>query len=304
MDKLGRCLRSSWESWAGASSPSTRPSTLFQYMSDLHLEVGQQYLTFDFDRTAPNLILAGDIGRLIDYEGYLAFLQKQTARYEHVFLVLGNHEFYGTSFEAGVAYARQLEKELSLDGKLVLLHRNTFILEEPKSSNVVAVLGCPLWSHITEASAPAVRAVVSDFKKIEHWTIDTHNAAHTEDLHWLRQEVATLQRDKPHASILVVTHHAPLLDRTASPQHNDSPVKQAFATDVLLSGDGARERMWSQVTHWVFGHTHWTTQFKVKKGMGIQVVANQRGYVFPGNNVRLGVEKQPPKHTFDAARTI
>lgn len=82
------------------------PSPLFQYMSDLHLEVGQQYLTFDFDPRAPYLILAGDIGRLVDYESYLAFLRKQMARYERVFLVLGNHEFYGTSFEAGVARAR------------------------------------------------------------------------------------------------------------------------------------------------------------------------------------------------------
>lgn len=80
-------------------------------MSELHLEVGQQYLTFDFDATASNLILSGDIGRLVDYEGYVSFLRKQIVRYEHVFLVLGNHEFYGLSFEDGLARARALERE-------------------------------------------------------------------------------------------------------------------------------------------------------------------------------------------------
>lgn len=294
MARLGQYLRS-LESWISASSSSTQCGALFQYMSDLHLEVGQQYLTFDFDRTAPNLILAGDIGRMIDYDGYLAFLKKQTTRYEHVFLVLGNHEFYGTSFEAGVARARQLEKESSLQGKLVLLHQNKFTFDEES----VIILGCPLWSKITEDSARAVGAVVSDFKKIEGWTIQTHNTAHIQDLSWLQQEVVTIQQEKPHAKVLIVTHHAPLVEKTASPQHNDSPVKAAFATDILFDA----KESWSQVKYWVFGHTHWTTQFKVK-GMGIQVVGNQRGYIFPGKNIRLVVEELPPKHTFDASRTI
>jgi hypothetical protein len=66
-----------------------------QNLSDLHLEVGQQYATFTFPATAPFLLLAGDIGRLIDYDAYRSFLELQVARYKKVFLVLGNHEFYG-----------------------------------------------------------------------------------------------------------------------------------------------------------------------------------------------------------------
>lgn len=319
MAKLGRYFQSLESRWTEHKDGDKH---LFQYMSDLHLEVGQQYLSFDFARTAPNLILAGDIGRLIDYDkGYLAFLQKQTARYEHVFLVLGNHEFYGTSFAAGVARARQLETEPSLAGKLVLLHRNKFVFEKAESGEVVAILGCPLWSHIPGEAARAVGAVVSDFKKIDGWTIETHNAAHIEDVTWLRQELATLQQEHQHSSshakakvkVLVVTHHAPLHHQTASPQHNDSPVKTAFATDILSSDEmkmtttTTTTTCWSLVKYWVFGHTHWTTQFKIKGkgvGMGIQVVGNQRGYVFPGNSVRLVEEKQSPKHTFDVERII
>lgn len=43
------------------------PRPQVQIMSDLHLEVGQQYASFTFPTTAPFLMLAGDIGRLIDY---------------------------------------------------------------------------------------------------------------------------------------------------------------------------------------------------------------------------------------------
>lgn len=259
-------------------------------MSDLHLEIGQQYQTFNFNVTAPNLILAGDIGRLIDYQGYTSFLQKQVARYERVFLVLGNHEFYGLSFEDGLARARLLEREPVLEGKVVLLQQDSFAFDDD-----TIVVGCCLWSFIPEDSAPAIAAVVNDFKQIEGWTIEKHNSAHSEDLAWLRQEV---QRCKTNAKILVVTHHAPLVDKTASPRHRNSPVKSAFATDLLSN---TRADSWSQVKYWVFGHTHWTTQFKVK---GIRVVSNQRGYVFPGNNVRLQVEAQAPNHTFDADRTF
>ena len=290
MDGLKRYFRA-LESRIRARPPSTQGGPAFQYMSDLHLEVGQQYLTFDFDITAPNLILAGDIGRLIDYEGYVSFLQKQASRYEHVFLVLGNHEFYGLSFEDGLARARALEKESVLEGKLILLQRNTFAFDDDR----FVVAGCSLWSLIPEGSATAVAAVVNDFKKIEGWSIEKHNTAHSEDVAWLQQEV---ERCKPHTNILVVTHHAPLVDGTASPQHKDSPIKSAFATDILCNTTAGH---WEQAKYWVFGHTHWTTQFKVK---ATQVVSNQRGYVFPGNNVRLLVETQAPNHTFDTCRTI
>lgn len=260
-------------------------------MSDLHLEVGQQYLTFHFDVAAPSLILAGDIGRLIDYEGYTSFLQKQTARYERLFLVLGNHEFYGLSFEDGLERAKELEKEPALEGKLILLQQKKFAFDDDGT----VILGCSLWSFIPGDSAPAVVAVVNDFKKIEGWSIEKHNTAHSEDLAWLQQEV---WRCKPHSNILIVTHHAPLVDKTASPQHKGSPIKSAFATDLLCN---TRSGPWSQVKCWVFGHTHWTTQFKVK---GTQVVSNQRGYVFPGNNICLQVGVQASNHTFNANRTI
>jgi len=46
------------------------PQTPFQINSDLHLEVGQQYATFDIKPSAEYLILAGDIGKLIDYDKF------------------------------------------------------------------------------------------------------------------------------------------------------------------------------------------------------------------------------------------
>ena len=101
--------------------PTTAATVPFQVLSDLHLEVGQQYPTFDFPTTAPNLILAGDIGLLSNYEAYLDFLHNQTERYDRVFLVLGNHELYGLDFATALSTAKKLEKEPRLGGKLSFL---------------------------------------------------------------------------------------------------------------------------------------------------------------------------------------
>ncbi|RFU27231.1 hypothetical protein B7463_g9118, partial [Scytalidium lignicola] len=142
-------------------SKSSSPS--FQILSDLHLEVGQQYISFKIPISAPYLILAGDIGRLIDYDSYLVFLAAQTAQFEQVFLILGNHEFYGLSFTAGLEQAQKLEHEEVLGGRLILLHQKRFDIPNSR----VTILGCTLWSKILEDAKQVVRMRVKDFEKID-----------------------------------------------------------------------------------------------------------------------------------------
>src|SRR5947208_562344 len=88
---------------------SARRSVRLQVMSDLHLEAERSYSNFDIPHSAPYLILAGDIGCLLEYKNYLGFLSHQCTRFEHVYLVLGNHEFYGRSREEGLKAAALLE---------------------------------------------------------------------------------------------------------------------------------------------------------------------------------------------------
>ncbi|KAJ5143447.1 calcineurin-like phosphoesterase [Penicillium bovifimosum] len=256
------------------SSFLNRSSVSFQVLSDLHLEVNRQYPSYEIPVCAEYLILAGDIGRLTDYDDYRNFLQKQTDRFKLVFLVPGNHEFYNGTFAAGLEKARQLEREPSLNGRLVLLHQKRF--DVPGSS--VTILGCTLWSKVPHESTDIVRLKINDFQKIEGWSVDDHNANHDSDLAWLLEEIHSIHEENGNTekrtkkqSILVVTHHAPLLQRTSSPQHANNPWSVAFGTDILpQTPDGVKA--------WVFGHTHYTTDFK--EG-GVRIVSNQRGYVLP-----------------------
>jgi hypothetical protein len=200
-----------------------------QILSDLHLEVGQQYATFTFPATAPFLLLAGDIGRLIDYDAYRSFLESQVARYKKVFLVLGNHEFYGLNYQSALDAARRLAEEPSLASGLVLLHRARW--DDPDSD--LTILGCTLWSAIPEESHGIVEAKVNDFKKINQWTARQHSAVHEEEVAWLREQVNQVRSGPAKRRLLIATHHAPCIEGTSRPEHISNPWTPAFATNLV-----------------------------------------------------------------------
>ncbi|KAI0006258.1 putative calcineurin-like phosphoesterase [Xylariaceae sp. FL0662B] len=267
-----------------------------QVLSDLHLEVGQQYSSYTFPVSAPFQLLGGDIGRLLDYDGYLKFLEAQVPRYKNIFLVLGNHEFYGLDYESGLDEARRLSEEPCLADKLVLLNRARW--DDPDSS--LAILGCTLWSAIPEDAYSAVESKVNDFKKINGWTARKHNEIYVEEAAWLRSQVArvaAVQDGHAKRRLLVVTHHAPCIEGTSRPEHTSNPWTPAIATDLLDQGE------WDGVRTWVFGHTHYSTSL-IRNG--IRLVANQRGYVLPIGALRREESKKMKKtaHDFDAAMAI
>lgn len=261
----------------------------FQVLSDLHLELGQQYDSFDIPPSAPYLLLAGDVGCLRDYRAYLDFLGRHVAAFERILLVLGNHEFYGFSYESGIREAERLVAEPSLHGKVTLLHAGRFDMP----SHDISVLGCTLWSHIPQEASDAVRGRVKDYQKIEGWSVDKHNSLFADQLKWLRNEVTSVRSTSPSAKIVIVTHHAPSILETSRPEQLENPWRCAFSTNIL------DESAWQDVSLWVFGHTHFTTEF-VRNG--VKVVSNQRGYVLPGNS-RV-TRPEIAKGSFDARRVV
>ncbi|PNP58292.1 hypothetical protein THARTR1_01807 [Trichoderma harzianum] len=262
-----------------------------QFLSDLHLEIGQQYTSYTFPVTAPFLLLAGDIGRLYDYDNYVAFLETQASRYKKLFLVLGNHEFYELDYDAGLSMAQRLSEKPSLKDSVVLLNKSRW--DDPDSN--LTILGCTLWSAIPEEAATMIGTKINDFKKIIGWTTQKHNQIHTEEAEWLREQVAQLaaQGQDDSRQIVIATHHAPCVQGTSKPADTNNPWTPAFATDLVTKGN------WSNVTCWIFGHTHYSTDFMYN---GIRLLANQRGYVFPNEKMKSKTKQNP--HVFDPAMVI
>lgn len=143
----------------------------FQMMSDLHLEVGQQDSRFNIRPCAPYLILAGDIGKLQDYDSLAQFLASQCNKFERVFLVFGNHEFYGDSRAQGLGRARQLQRDPRLRQRLSIPNRTRIEL----SDKITTILGCTLQSFISTNCEQIVVSKIQDFRRIADWTTAGHN---------------------------------------------------------------------------------------------------------------------------------
>lgn len=149
----------------------------------------------------------------------------------------------------GLQKPRQLEHEPSLKGLLILPHRKSYDI--PGSN--VTILGCSLWPKVPDEAKEIVRSKISDFKKIQDWTVDVHNESHEADLAWLLGEIESIQSKnetkKQKQSILVVTHHAPSLQNMSSPQHANNPWSCAFGSDIhsqISKSSGVKARVFGQ----------------------------------------------------------
>lgn len=142
----------------------------------------------------------------------------------------------------------------------------------------------------------------NDFARIENWTIAQHNREFTKDLAWLKSRLSTISKLNPTARIVVVTHFSPAFDNTSHPRHrrgiqraeNLPPDHLRAIRQRLRGSDSLKEKEWrsgsecfssdalriihdsnlhGQITHWIFGHTHWNARLR---SAGITLVSNQR----------------------------
>ncbi|KZM20633.1 uncharacterized protein EKO05_0010897 [Ascochyta rabiei] len=258
------------------------PSTPLQILSDLHLDHQNQYPTFHIPASAPTLLLAGNIGRLIDYPLYLSFLARRCAVHDKVFLVLGALEFSGLEYTDALQLAHGLEGEPATRGRLEVLYRTRAELGRPGSAAGIVLLGATLWSAIPAADESAVVRKCAEFAAesgVAEWSVQRHNREHERDVRWLKRQLGKAAAPRvgdgggrvsplPQPLVVVVTAFAPDRREALEPWQVDAPWSSAYGTD-LLSGEE-----WAGVKLWVCGTTGRTCEFK--KG-GTTVVSNQRG---------------------------
>jgi Calcineurin-like phosphoesterase len=248
-----------------------------QILSDLHLEAPSAYDVFSITPKAPYLALLGDIGNSRD-DGLFQFLKNQLEKFKVVFLVLGNHEPYHSDwaetrkkFRSFDEKIRQRRMQGEAVGKFVLLDRTRYDI-----SPDVTILGCTLYSKISDEQREHVSFGLNDFYHIKDWNVELHNAAHSVDVKWLNEQVELISQTEPHRRVTILTHHNPcVLKQSVDPRHAKSTLASGFSTDL------SNEACWAHsiVRTWVFGHTHFNCDFKDPK-TGKRVVTSQRGYYF------------------------
>ncbi|GAB7337509.1 hypothetical protein MBLNU457_g2833t1 [Dothideomycetes sp. NU457] len=200
----------------------SRTPTVIQYMSDLHLE----RLDYQYTLTpaAPNLLLAGDIGRLSDTAKYRSFLTHCSTQFTKILLVAGNHEYYGTSHSQGHQLLNSITNDPATQGKILFLHRATYDVPDTD----ITIAGCTLHSRIDDRTS-----LTNDFKRIREWSVDQHNAEHGADMAWLKSTLAQVGEGR---RVIVATHYAPEVEGSCHPMYRGSKLNQCFASDALRGG--------------------------------------------------------------------
>lgn len=248
----------------------------FQLWSDLHLEINDMELPRVYVATAPNLLLAGDIG-VPGSDLYRSLLQKVAPAHERVFVIAGNHEFYEGSIQSTQRAMQQMCAEVGTN--IVFMDNSVFDIP----GLAVRVVGTTLWSEVRVEQMRDVACFVADFRRISEWTIGQNNAQHLCNVGFLRSEIARAEVDG--VRLIVMTHHAPLTSGTSQPVHEGSLLSSAFQTDLS-------DLMGPPVSLWCFGHTHHCSSQVCK---GTHIVSNQRGYE------RIGDTRDP---AFDLAKVF
>lgn len=242
-------------------------SNLLQIVSDVHLEFYNKVLP-KITKHAPYLALLGDIGKPFS-ASYRDFLWDQSRQFEKVFVLMGNHEYYHRDADVPSILKRARDVCAEMDN-VHLLERDTYEL----SDNTV-LLGCTLWSDISDAAAHGM----NDFKNIHanipdktksRWRFklkpEMYRFWHWRDVNWIQTTLDELQKNSPEKKAMVLTHHAP--HELMAGKYYGSELSSGFSTDLT--------RLFRPpVICFANGHVHSNCDINVN---GIRCVSNALGY--------------------------
>lgn len=243
-----------------------------QYLSDLHLEfpLNRAYLKENpIIPSAEILIIAGDTYHLDKDFSQLEFIQQVSEQFEKVFLLPGNHEYYG-GFDASTAL-KSMDKYIFPNVRIV----NNKVIQIEDTQLVFTTL----WSEITKYPDKIKRAIY-DFWKIKYngFPLSTYQF---NDLHYYSfrflEEACQAEGEK-----IVITHHLPSFQCNVE-EFMFSKWNEAFCVDkhqFIVDSD---------IKYWIYGHSHRNKKdFEIN---GTKMITNQMGYVEYGEQSTFRLDK-------------
>lgn len=233
-----------------------------QVVSDLHLEfLSPEQVQSIISKIIPLgdvLVLAGDIG-CVD-ENHFAFLRTMSQKFPKVFVITGNHEYYGGDIPT---------RDQELATFCSSLGNVSFLCSCYEDYGGFRWVGTTLWSRVS-----ANGCMINDTRYIKDMTISMYNQLHQEAVDFLAQ---TLADPVP---TIVMTHHLPSKDVVSSRYKND-PYNQWFASSSL---EHVLETATNHLPLWIYGHTHEFSDRMVHK---TRMVCNPYGYENENASPRL-----------------
>lgn len=239
----------------------------FHILSDLHLSVHDMPPP---QTDADVVILAGDIARPVEAIAWILALGKPAV------YVPGNHEFYGSSFQATVQELQRLAEGTNihvLDNQVLEWHGVRFVGSTLWTDFLAAGTGAEQTSAIAQSLA-----FNRDFSRIYNdeppdrrlFTPQDSAALFARNASWLD----SVLRQPFGGSTVVVTHHAPSL-RSVPARFAGSALNVNFVSDAEHLVGHERACLW------VHGHLHDSSNYEIN---GTRVLCNPRGYAKGGLN--------------------
>jgi predicted phosphodiesterase len=242
-----------------------------QYISDIHLEFYKPHKVAKriLKNINPNedvkiCILSGDIGYPFQpvYEEFLIFMN---SKFEHVFLITGNHEYYQFGKNKGKTMKEINDKiqeiiEVNKLNNVHFLNNSTYDLiyedngidnggngHDGNNNKTYRFIGTTLWSKLF-----LPQYMINDKINIAEHDFESCNKWHQDNVTFLKTEIDKCNLDDNKIIPIVITHHLPsysLIDEKYKDTYR-SYYNQSYASncDDLMKN--------SNIKCWFYGHTH------------------------------------------------
>lgn len=247
-------------------------------LSDLHIE----FFPFTIPPLATDretvLVLAGDIGVIVDKTPLQAFLQRAAEQFKAVVMVLGNHEYYRSIWPDAIDELRGW----ALPANVHILEKNSVDIDG------IAFLGTTLWSDFENENPLSMmhcQRYINDFRVIgmrpgtrrrypfpntgSFSPVDALEE-HRTSCQWLATSMA--ETVATGSKMVIVTHHG-VAPHSINQKFIGSPTNGAFVSDLSELLIAGRPQL---VIH---GHVHDSVDYILgDPARPIRVIANPRGY--------------------------
>ena len=212
-----------------------------QVLSDLHMEASASFDIASCPVDGSTLILAGDTDKANSVAHILNIASK---RWDHVVVLLGNHECYGTTMPKA---CELLKAAADAHPNVHYLNNSAVVIEGQR------IVGSTLWSR------PLTRTGLNDFNYIKaHHTYKKLALAAMHE--WNGVAIRHLNESVGKGDI-VATHFMPVL-RTDLVKAGHKSSYTACALDSYFGNTGLGLAL-ERAQLWVFGHTHEAVRVKI-----------------------------------------
>lgn len=198
------------------------------------------------------LVLCGDIGSLYKIEQLENFLFQVSRRYNFIFYIFGNNEFY---YEKEYPYKLSYEKLIERGKNISTRIKNLYILDnESILIEDYIFVGCTLWSNI-KGRLPKYFKII-DFTEIKYKNL------FLKDIDYIKQSI--YYSKKNNKKLIVMTHYPPIFNKKNEGKNRND----------LYSNNLYNLIYDSNILYWIHGHNHISECFKINNTL---VISNQKG---------------------------